>query len=74
MCFGLMVGTPERSYDLSIFRGRDPLVSACNMAVLSDPLKFWVNIVNEILIAYHLSVPPATTAPLCRPDTVVPLS
>jgi len=37
--FGLMVGTPERSYDLSIFRGRDPLVSACNMAVLSDPLK-----------------------------------
>ena len=29
MCFGLMVGTPERSYDLSIFRGRNPLVSAC---------------------------------------------
>jgi len=23
MCFGLMVGTPERSYDLSIFHG-DP--------------------------------------------------
>jgi len=35
--FGLMVGTPERSYDLSIFHGTQ--VSACNMAVLSDPLK-----------------------------------
>jgi len=38
------------------------------------PAKIVVNFVNEILIAYHLSVPPATTAPLCRPDTVVPLS